>query len=261
VMMDMALSPPVIGIEGQSGYARYFDAMAYGVNTKQRLAIAMQSDPSQGQVMGAEMQVDRNDDNQVTVLSQSNMTTNFGPVRTDFALGGLSEQGRLLGGEMTGALAVNSSHTIFAKTGFAWPINALIKLDGFYEIGRSKLDFKNDDLVSADTIWSDSYGLALTAIPDETTEIFITLRRPVAITKGGLGINTLTGYQADGSYRADQLNYKLSPRQRETEFLAEYRKQFFPGNVVAWGLQHQENANNIAGLKTTGGYFRSEWIF
>ena len=261
VMMNMQPEQPMAGLDGPSGYARYFDAMAYGTKTNQRLSLSMTNSGDALTQLGADIRIDRDKDNQITMLSQSHMKKRFGPITATFAFGGITEQGRFLGGDMTGALAVHNSHTIFAKTGFALPITPRLSLDGFYEMGRSQLDFIHDHLASADGIWTDTYGLSLSARPDDQSQFFVALRRPVAITDGQLNINTVTGYTQDGDYRGDTLAYGLVPRHRETELLAEYRKQFFPGNVIAFGLQHQHNAYNRAGVENSGGYLRGEWIF
>ena len=261
VMMNMQPKPPELGMDGPSGYARYLDAMAYGTKTDQRFALRMESPEHAITQFDANIQIDRNQDNQITMVSESAMKRSFGALRAEFSLGGMTEQGRFLGGKMAGALAVHNSHTIFAKTGFTLPLNHHVKLAGFYELGRSQLDFIHDHLAQADGIWTDSYGLALTARANDNSQIFLTLRRPVAITDGQLKINTVTGYTPNGDYRGEVLAYGLTPSQRETEILAEYRKQFFPGNVIALGLQHQQNAYNMAGVENSGGYLRGEWIF
>ena len=261
VMLNMQAQKPTAGLDGPVGYTRYFDAMAYGSKTKRRLAMSMVSSPDAGAQIGADIRIDRNDDDEMTMLSQSSLMKTFGPVMARFTLGGITEQGRFLGGDMTGALTVHNSHTIFAKTGFTMPINSRVKLAGFYEIGRSQLDFIHDHLAKAGGIWTDTYGVSLSARPDDNSQIFLTLRRPVAITKGQMDINTVTGYADNGDYRGQVLAYGLVPRNRETEFLAEYRAHLFPGNVIALGLQHQQNAYNLSGVENSGGYLRGEWVF
>ena len=261
VMLNMQAQKPTTGLEGPAGYARYFDAMAYGSKTKRRVAMSMVSSPDAGAQIGADIRIDRNDDDEITMLSQSSLMKPFGPVMARFTLGGITEQGRFLGGDMTGALAVHNSHTIFAKTGFTMPINSRVKLDGFYEIGRSQLDFIHDHLAKAGGIWTDTYGISLSARPDDNSQFFLTLRRPVAITKGQMNINTVTGYADNGDYQGQVLAYGLVPRNRETEVLAEYRTHLFPGNVIALGVQHQQNAYNLSGVENSGGYLRGEWVF
>ena len=261
VMMNMQAEKPMTGLDAPSGYARYFDAMAYGSKTNKRLVMSMVSSPEAETQFGADIRIDRNEENDLTMLSQSSVMKLFGPLMTRFALGGITEQGRFLGGDMTGALAVHNSHTIFAKAGFSMPLAQGVKLDGFYELGRSQLDFIHDHLAKAGGIWTDTYGVALSAQPNDKSQIFVTLRRPVAITKGQLNINTVTGYAENGDYLGEVLAYGLVPRNRETELLAEYRSHLFPGNVIALGLQHQRNAYNLSGVENTGGYLRGEWVF
>ena len=261
MMMGKETQAKPKGMDGAAGYARYFDDIAVSTGTERRLALSMASAPEATSQLAADIRIDRNEDNDITMLSQSSLTKQLGPVLARFTLGGLTEQGRFLGGDMTGALSVHSTHTIFAKSGFTLPINRKVILDGYYELGHSNLDFVHDNLVNAGSVWSDTYGLSLMARPDDQSEIFVTLRRPVAIVDGQMALNTITGYTADGDYHTETLIYKLAPKKRETELLAEYRQQFFPGNMLAFGVHHQQNALNLSGVKNSGGYIRSEWIF
>ena len=260
--MNMDVAKPSAGIDGDVGYTRYFNAMAYAGQTAERMDINMRGHvDGKGTMVASDIRLDRDADENFTFTSSSSATSLFGPLKTLVTLGGITEEGRMLGGEMTGPLAVKSTHTIFAKAKLSYQLNRFSQLNGYYEYGRSVPSFVHSGLVSASAISSDTYGVSFNATPRLGEEIFLTLRRPVAITGGNISFNTITGYDADGEYQRGVLSYGVAPKDRETELLAEYRRQFFPGNMVALGINRQHNAYNISGLKNTGGYLRSEWLF
>lgn len=260
--MNMTPQKPQVGTDAEVGYSRYFKAMAYAGETQERMQINMRSPAHKpGAKMSSLIKLDRGDDQSMTILSETTAQRMMGNFIGRITLGGITEEGRMLGGEMTGALQVHSTHTIFAKTGLKLGMGKWGQLDGYYEIGKSTPSFMHQSLVSAKGITSDTYGMSYEVKPRQGEELFLTIRRPVAITGGTLSFNTITGYNEDGDYQNGTLNYSLAPKKRETEMLAEYRRQFFPGNLMAFGFNHQVNAQNIAGLKNTGGYMRSEWQF
>lgn len=260
--MNMDVAKPSAGMDGDAGYTRYFNSMAYAGQTVERMAINMRGNlDGKSTVVASDMRLDRDADENITFTSSSSATSLFGPLKTLITLGGITEEGRMLGGEMTGPLAVKSTHTIFAKAKLSYQLNRFSQFNGYYEFGRSVPSFVHSGLVSSSAISSDTYGVSFNATPRMGEEIFLTLRRPVAITSGNIKFNTITGYDADGDYQRGVLSYGVAPKDRETELLAEYRRQFFPGNSVALGINRQHNAYNISGLKNTGGYVRSEWLF
>ena len=262
IQMKMDIERPKTGADESLGYSRYFDAMAYAGNTRERMAIAMDSGQDRkGQSLSTQIRLDRDDQDRFTLISSSTASKRLGKMLATFTLGGVSEEGRMMGGEMTGVLAVSSSHTIFAKSKMALPMGLLGRLEGFYEIGSTTANFVHDNLVSADRMTTDTYGLKWQMTPGEDEKITITLHRPVAVTSGQLKFNTLTGYTESGDYRADRLSYDIAPSHRETALLAEYRRQFFPGGAVVLGLSHQHNAENIAGVKNSSGFMRGELKF
>lgn len=262
LQMKMDIDRPKSGADESLGYTRYFDAMAYASGTRERMAIAMDSGMDKnGQSLSTNIRLDRDDQDRFTLISSSTATKRLGHLLTSLTLGGISEEGRMMGGEMSGPLAVASSHTIFAKSKMTLPIGLFGKLEGFYEIGSTKTNFVHDNLVSADRMTTDSYGLKWQVLGRDDQQFVLTLHRPVAVTSGQIRFNTLTGYTEDGDYRSQSLGYNIAPSKRETAWLAEYRKQFFKGGIVVLGLSHQENANNIAGFDDTGGFMRGELEF
>ncbi|MCE2516687.1 MAG: S8 family serine peptidase [Alphaproteobacteria bacterium] len=260
--MNMTPEKPEAGLNGDAGYTRYFNAMAYAGETTERMALDMQShQDARGKMVSSRVQLDRDADQKMTFISETTAIKALGPLMGRFTLGGVTEEGRMLGADLSGPLAVSSTHTMFAKAGVNLTLGRFGQIDGYYELGRSTRSFVHDDLVSSSAIMSDTYGVSYRVNPRAGEELFVTLRRPVAITDGQMRFNTLTGYTADGDYRRGTLTYGIAPEKRETEMLAEYRREFFPGNMLALGVNHQAHAYNMAGLRNTGGYLRSEWEF
>lgn len=263
VQFNTGLDPdaPVVTADGNLGYDRYFDAMAHASGTRERLALSMAETRADGGSLSSDIRLDRDENNARTLVSRSDYETYAGRVKLGFSLGGITEEGRMLGGEMKGAVAVSSTHTILASSRFSLPVNGFGRISGFYEMAQSLPDFIHHDLVSADAVTSDSYGLTWQHTPQPESVFALTLYRPVAITAGQLKVNTVTGYQDDGAYRGETLSYSLVPTARETSLLAEYRKEIFNGGRLALGFNHQINAYNIKGLENTGGFVRGEMAF
>ncbi|MGC6485105.1 MAG: S8 family peptidase [Candidatus Puniceispirillales bacterium] len=252
---------PLESADGSLGYDRYLDSMAHATGTRERVALSMAKTSPDGSRINSDIRVDRDDDNARTLVSRSGYETYAGRLRLGFSLGGMTEEGRMLGGAMKGAVAVSSTHTILARSHFSLPFRGFGEIGGFYEMARSHPAFRHHGLVSAEAITSDSYGLTWQHTPKPDTVFAVTLHRPVAITSGDLKINTVTGYTDDGAYHGETLTYSLVPTARETSLLAEYRKDIFGGGSLALGFNHQINAYNIAGLENTGGFLRGEMSF
>ena len=262
--MQLRMQPdrPKAGASEDMGYARYFDAMAYANGTRERMALNYASGQDrEGHALATQIRLDRDQDNNVTLISSSTASRLLGPAYASLTIGGMSEQGRMMGGAMSGPLSVRSSHTIFAKSKIALPMGMLGRLEGFYELGSTNPDFIHDNLISADRIITDSYGLKWHKDMKDGQQIFLTLHRPVAVTSGQLRFNTLTGYAEDGQYQGGTLHYDLAPASRETALQAEYRQQLFQGGGVVLGLSHQRNAHNIKGVTNNGGFMRAELDF
>ncbi len=262
LQMNMDVQRPTTGASAPLGYDKYFNAMAFAGKTRERMALNMSSARDEkGQTVSSDIQMDRDDQNRLTMISSSTSTHRLGKALASFTLGGMSEEGRVMGGELSGPLSVSSSHTIFAKSKLTLPLGKLGHLVGFYEIGSTDIKFKHDNLVDADRMTTDSYGLTWNMDAGAHQHVFITLHRPVAVTSGQLRFNTLNGYTDDGDYRQSVLSYNMAPHAREAALLAEYRRQFFPGGQVILGLSHQQNAHNIAGVENSGGFMRAEMDF
>lgn len=260
VRMKMNPEEPGMGLEAKTGYARYADAMAYHGETRERMSLTS-AHYGDGTKITSDIRLDRNADSAITLLSQSGYERAFGPVKARLTVGGISEEGRMFGGETSGALQVARTHTIFAKAGFSLPVGRFGVVDGYYEKGRSVPHFVHDSLVSSSGLVSDSYGVSWRYQPSLGSVAFVAVNRPVAVTAGAINFNTVTGYNDDDSYRAETLSYAVAPSKRETEFVAEYRRKLMPGSKIAFGLSHQVNASNIAGRRNTSGYIRNEWVF
>ena len=252
---------PQTSADAPLGYDRYFDAMAHATATRERLSFDASKVTEDGSRMTSTIRLDRDSDEVMTLISRSGYETYLGPVSLGFSLGGMTEEGRILGGAMTGALAIEETHTMLARSQFSLPFFRIGEISGFYELARSLASFTHADLVTADAITSDSYGLSWQHRPRPGSQLVVVLHRPVAVTGGQLGLNTITGYTSGGDYRAETLLYDLAPQARETSLLAEYRREVFNGGSLALGLNHQMNAHNIAGRENTGGFLRGEMQF
>ena len=260
--LRMDLDRPHTGAGQSLGYDRYFDAMAYGGGTRERMAIDLASaQDHEGRQLSTHLRLDRDQDNRLTMISSSTATRSFGSASASLTIGGMSEEGRMMGGSLSGPLAIASTHTVFAQSKITLPLGMLGRLDGFYEYGQTTPMFVHDSLVSADTITTDTYGLTWQMETGRDDTLLVTLHRPVAVTSGRLHFNTLTGYTEDGSYKGQTLSYAMTPSERETTLLAEYHRRLFTGGQVVMGLSHQYNTHNIAGVTNTGGFMRAEMEF
>ena len=252
---------PVTTADAHTGYDRYFDAMAYATGTRERMTFDVGTTTPDGTRMTSSVRLDRDDDQMMTLISRSGYETYIGGVNLGLSLGGMTEEGRILGGEMTGALAVSSTHTLLARSQIILPLFGTGYITGYYEYARSMPTFTNESLVSTDGITSDSYGVSWKHNPRPNEQFAIVLHRPVAVTGGQLNINTVTGYTEGGDYFGETLGYRLAPSARETSLLAEYRRDIFRGGTIALGLNHRQNAQNVEGRENTAGFVRGEMQF
>lgn len=257
----MKTEAPVVSAEASRGYDHYFEAMAHATGTRERMSFDIGKTRPDGTRLSTSVRLDRDGNQQMTLISRSGYETYIGGAQLAFSLGGMTEEGRLLGGKMTGALGLSSTHTLLARSQLILPLAMGGTLTGYYEYARSMPSFTHDTLVSSDAITSDSYGVSWQHQPGPGEKFAVILYRPVAVTGGRLNINTVTGYTADGDYRGETLGYGLSPSARETSLLGEYRRDIFKGGVLAFGIHHQHNASNIEGRENTGGFIRGEMQF
>ena len=105
---------------------------------------------------------------------------------------------------MTGALAIEETHTMLARSVFP----------AVFPSGKSQASmncpltasFTHADLVTADAIVRQLWSVMATPATAGIAAAVV-LHRPVAVTGGQLGLNTITGYTSGGDYRAETLLY------------------------------------------------------
>ena len=127
-------------------------------------------------------------------------------------IGRLFEADAFLGGKGYGAFAIDRpSETTYLQAQIAHRFQDNVM--STIKVGRSltKVSFENSDFVQASGVTSNYASGDLTfsdlLSPDDKLKFSLTL--PLRITRGTLSINTLDGYQADGSYRSQVKSYSL----------------------------------------------------
>ena len=197
------------------------------------------------------------------VQSASTFGMARGGYNLDATIGALRESNGILGGRPTGALALaGATSTIFGRIDAGVDLSPQTRLSGYYTRGQTKVRFLNANLATLEGLATDSYGVKLRRQLGEGADavagpaLILSAWRPTAVTAGTFTINTIAGYNSDGSLRRGQFRYGLSPK-RETAFQADLVQASHADSKLAVSVFHRINAGNIDGAEDTGAFIVS----
>ena len=197
------------------------------------------------------------------VQSASTFGMTRGGFNLDATIGALRESNGILGGRPSGALALaGPTSTIFGRVDAGLTLSPQTRLSGYYTRGHTKVRFLNANLANLDGLATDSYGVKLRHQLGDSVDaeagpaLILSAWRPTAVTAGTFTINTIAGYNSDGSLRRGQFSYGLSPK-RETAFQADLVQTSDADSKLAVSVFHRINAGNVDGVEDTGAFIVS----
>jgi len=159
-------------------------------------------------------------------------------------IGRLFEADAFLGSKGYGAFAIDRpSETTYLQAQIAHRFKDNVV--STIKVGRSltKVSFENSDFVHASGITSNyaSGDLTFSNLLSTDDKLKFLLTLPLRITRGTLSINTIDGYQADGSYRSQVKSYSLgntnTPKVLGMSYVANQRHTKFAIDVQLFADQ------------------------